>query len=646
MKRLLVLFAMFLLLGGETGSFADSSSSVRDSLLKVLESQPADVSRLKTLYALSCIDVMAPSSLDYFGQLLDEAGKQKNVEYQCLAMYAYVVYYFNHQDEENTELWMDRLSKFSSEHKFYHWYFPAKRAEITMQIVKGRIEYSITEAEEMYELAKKMHNARGMSSAKLCLMTGYLMTARYKEGEEAGFEAYRLLPSDASLEEREEVLQEITMACSSTKNKDFLKYLQEYEAVLNQKGKKGSGYLLLEALYADFYLAEGKLEQARYHLKKMDKYYSPTTYIPSRGLYNLVYSHYYRYTQEYDKALAYADSAISLLAAISDKGGVDYEIERAGILADAGRTDEAIPLFQNLLAKKDSFYIELSTSQMDELHQMSNIDKLLLEKEQHKTIIHYIALSLIVIALLVLIPSVVRIYSVRKRLRKEEEEIRKMTLVAEEANSVKTDFLASMSYNIRLSLNNVLGFSQLLTMDSGKIDASQWKEYSRIVQTNSAELIQLVNDVLDLSRLEAGRTKWQIEDYDIIPLCVDALAVVSMRSENLIKVDFKTDIESQPIRVDINRFTQVLVSTLLYPGPCKEERTVFLSLEHDSQKSLLVFRVINSPLADPAFQTQKVEVRHSINRMTLAYFNGTYAVEPDAAEGPTVVFTYSNRISI
>ena len=156
----------------------------------------------------------------------------------------------------------------------------------------------------------------------------------------------------------------------------------------------------------------------------------------------------------------------------------------------------------------------------------------------------------------------------------------------------------------------------------------------------------MVNDVLDLSRLEAGRTKWQIEDYDIIPLCVDALAVVSMRSENLIKVDFKTDIESQPIRADINRFTQVLVSTLLYPGPCKEERTVFLSLEHDSQKSLLVFRVINSPLADPAFQTQKVEVRHSINRMTLAYFNGTYAVEPDAAEGPTVVFTYSNRISV
>ena len=64
----------------------------------------------------------------------------------------------------------------------------------------------------------------------------------------------------------------------------------------------------------------------------------------------------------YDKALIYADSAINLLSGVSDNNGLDYRIKRAGILADAGRTDEAIPLLRNLLAKKDTFYQHLSTS--------------------------------------------------------------------------------------------------------------------------------------------------------------------------------------------------------------------------------------------------------------------------------------------
>ncbi len=59
-----------------------------------------------------------------------------------------------------------------------------------------------------------------MSSAKLCLMTAYMMTARFKEGEEAAYEAYRLLPPDASLELRRDVLQEIALSCSYTKEKD------------------------------------------------------------------------------------------------------------------------------------------------------------------------------------------------------------------------------------------------------------------------------------------------------------------------------------------------------------------------------------------------------------------------------------------
>lgn len=645
MKRILIL--LMILIGATTQARPDGN--VKDSLLRILDTIPANTDRLELLYTLAAQDPMSSSCIDYFDQLLQESVAQENEEYQGLAMYGHVIYYYNHQEEDSTVVWMNRLSDIALEHKFYNWYFEGKRAEITMHIIKRKIEYSITKADEMYKLAKKLNHPSGMYNAKLCLMNAYLMSARFKEGEKAGFEAYRLLPKDATLEARKSVLQEVTLACSSTKNSEFLKYLIEFNSVLDQLSEKAnnpqgkpynSSYLLLESLYADYYLNIGNLDEARKHLKKMDEYFSPTDYIPCRGLYFNVYSHYYQITRMYDKALVCSDSAISLLADVSESGGAPYLLKRASILTDAGRIDEAISLFQNTLAKKDSFYRALSVSQIDEIYQMRNMDNLLLEKEQHKTMTHYIALILIAIALLALIPSTLRIYYARKRLKKEEEEIRRMTLIAEEANEVKNRFLTNMSYNIRIPLNNVLGFSQLMTLDPGSVDADEWKEYSEIIQSNSTELIQLVNDVLDLSRLEAGKTKWNLQEYDIVVLCSEIMSMLRMKGESNIHVDFQTDIDTLPLTIDTARFTQVILSTLGYADSYKEERNVTFTLHRDPQEELLIFHIANSPLADPQLQTQKAEVRHSINRLTIAHFGGTYTIEPTTPQGPTMVITY------
>lgn len=623
--------------------------TVKDSLVQVLDTIPANKTRLNVLYLLAYQDPMSPSCLNYLDRLLKEAAVQEDIEYQCLAMYAYVVYYFNHQDGKNTKLWMDKLTEISLKHKYYNTYFSAKRAEILMHIIEHKIEYSITQAEEMYRLASQTNNTQGMRYAKLCLMNAYLMSARYKEGENAGFEAYRLLPATASLEERKDILQEISLACASIESEESLKYLKEFEIVLDKMSRQEAkfklrihhtSYLLLETLYANYYLQNGHIDEARIHLKKMNEYFSPTDYIPCRGLYYDVYAQYYRITQMYDKALIYADSAINLLSGVSDNNGLDYRIKRAGILADAGRTDEAIPLLRNLLAKKDTFYQHLSTSQIEEIYEMKKIDELLLEKEKHRSIIQTIELALITIALIILIPATIRIFYVKKRLKKEEEEIKKMTQIAEEANEVKSHFLSNMSYDIRSTLNNVLGFSQLMTQDPNSIETAQWKEYSEIVQTNSTELIQLVNDILDLSRLEAGKTKWQVQEYDIIPLCSDIVSIAQMRNKGKIQIDFKTTIKEQAFQLDIARFTQVIVSTLIYPVPCDLQRHVTFSLYCNEQEKLLVFRIINTPLADAEFQIRKTDVRHRINRLTIEYFGGTYTVISNLKEEPTIFITY------
>lgn len=92
--------------------------------------------------------------------------------------------------------------------------------------------------------------------------------------------------------------------------------------------------------------------------------------------------------------------------------------------------------------------------------------------------------------------------------------MKRLTAIAEEANEIKSRFLANMSYNIRIPLNNVVGFSQLITDDTG-LERRGKREYSGIIQNNAAELIQLVNNVLDLSRLEANMMKFQLQDCNV-----------------------------------------------------------------------------------------------------------------------------------
>ena len=90
-------------------------------------------------------------------------------------------------------------------------------------------------------------------------MNAYLMSARYKEGENAGFEAYRLLPATASLEERKDILQEISLACASIESEESLKYLKEFEIVLDKMSRQEAkfklrihhtSYLLLSAKWS------------------------------------------------------------------------------------------------------------------------------------------------------------------------------------------------------------------------------------------------------------------------------------------------------------------------------------------------------------------------------------------------------------
>ncbi len=247
------------------------------------------------------------------------------------------------------------------------------------------------------------------------------------------------------------------------------------------------------------------------------------------------------------------------------------------------------------------------------------------------------------IVLLILIIFAVYMYISRQKLQKEEQEVARLNQIAEEANEIKSRFLANMSYNIRIPLNNVVGFSQLLSTDS-ELSESEKLEYSTIIRENTTELIQLVNDVLDLSRLEAQMMKFQIQDCEIREMCNDLIYMAQMNSKEHIRIELETDVESLWFKTDANRFNQAVLSMLVYPVAQEAERDIKIQLNKEEEKGLLVFHITNSPLSDPAFASQKVFVRHRINQLLFEHFGGSYVVSPNSEDGYLITFTISFRI--
>jgi signal transduction histidine kinase len=84
-------------------------------------------------------------------------------------------------------------------------------------------------------------------------------------------------------------------------------------------------------------------------------------------------------------------------------------------------------------------------------------------------------------------------------------------LKAEEANQLKSAFLANMSHEIRTPLNAIVGFSNLLSMVE---DKEEMLEYAGIIETNTELLLQLINDILDMSKIESGMYDFHVTQVD------------------------------------------------------------------------------------------------------------------------------------
>ena len=147
--------------------------------------------------------------------------------------------------------------------------------------------------------------------------------------------------------------------------------------------------------------------------------------------------------------------------------------------------------------------------------------------------------------------------------KKVIERITAYTAAAQAANQAKSDFLANMSHELRSPLNAIIGFSEVLKEGlAGDLSARQ-KEYSGEIFNSGQHLLSLINDILDLSKIEAGKMTLEPETVDLPLLLESCLAIV--REKALVHdIALKTRIAAElgEAMVDVRKFKQMVYNLL------------------------------------------------------------------------------------
>lgn len=226
------------------------------------------------------------------------------------------------------------------------------------------------------------------------------------------------------------------------------------------------------------------------------------------------------------------------------------------------------------------------------------------------------------------------------RLAKEE---------AEESNRIKSAFLANMSHEIRTPLNAIVGFSSLLVQGENPEEREQ---YMAIVEENNELLLQLISDILDLSKIEAGTFDFVKQELDVNQLCEDMVRTMKLKARPGVEVVFDHRLPECIIVSDRNRLNQVIANFM--NNAIKFTSTGSIRLGYgQAETNLLRFYVADTGIG--IIQEKQAEIFDrfvklnsfvhgtglglSISKSIVEQLGGTIGVESESGKGACFWFT-------
>lgn len=630
----------------KANSPASTEEQFRDSIFQVVNFETNDTLRSKILRGAFQQYIGQKAALEYLDSALVLSKRKRIHEEELYTLFDYCRHYEYRGEASEMELYFLKLKEAAYRYKDYSLYYTIWLGVLQIRCAQGDTEYAIMQAKEMQKEAIRIKYESGVFVSLIALAQALDFAEQYDEAIANYKQALIVNPNanNYSLLLIHQNLGGIYLA--QKKYTEALSELKQQQEVLDKMlGEDPQAMNTLKSIFLETEISFGRVyaktedkTKLKLHLTKAEKYYDKESFFSYYIDYHALWGVYYKLTAEWEKSFHEFDLAISACQGAEPFHENSILKMKAEAMMEAGLHEEAANIYKTAVLKGDSLNQDM-LQRHEEVYQANyKIQKALLDKElmtkQYRWI--YVGASAIILILLLL--AIMRAFRIHLQLRRSEEETRQALKTIEAADKMKEYFLQNITYEIRIPLNTVVGFSELLSAEQD-LSEEEIQEYSAAIKNNSEKLLALINNILDLSRLEAGMMRFNVQECDAVQLCQEVKMMVNMQT-TMVNPHFHTELEALSIQADSRWFLKLLSSLLsvprLYTG---EVCQVEYALTQEDQ--YLKITVKGSPLYQIWEDEQEQRILHDINRLYLEAFKGSYQVSEGEQKVVTITYPLS-----
>ncbi len=550
-------------------------------------------------------------------------------------------------------LWEKELEPQLEKEKQYDVLFYLKQLVASAYATRGDITLAVDKAHVMYERAKEMGYDKGIALSLRAIGDTYLASNMEQQAADAYKEALQILKSGNNADQlKMYILPNFILTLLKMKEiEKATMYMKQLEDLLG-KHPTSANFFHMTTCRAYYFITTNEPDKALLFLTKATNANKKHDFIYMQFVLDYLYADYYKLTEQYDKALMQYDNLIQNVHPVyAPNQHIQLNLQRAKLLTKLGQIDEACLIYRAAIALQDSLEDLSYVRQIDELRTIYQIDQIEInnQRERNKTILWTILAVLSLSGLIILLIFHVR--KENKRLRHSKEELEKAQRYAESSIKTKSLFLSNMSHEIRTPLNALSGFSSILTDES--IDNDTRQQCNDIIQQNSELLLNLINDVIDLSSLNVGKLTFNFKKSDAVVICRNVVNTVEKVKQTQADVRFMTTLDSLPLITDDSRLQQLLINLLINATKFTTEGSITLEVRKESD-TVALFSVTDTGCGIPLEKQSQIFNRFeklnegaqgtglglSICQLIIEQIGGRIWIDPEYTEGARFVFTH------